>query len=238
MVVAVILARGGSRRIPQKNRRLLAGHPLVVWSLEAARQSKADRIVTSSDDPEILDLAEEFGFAVARPPELAGDEAPDAPAIRHALEQIQPSGYGPEDMLIHLRPTAPFRRPEEINKVAELLRRFPADSVVSVRPVRDHPKKSFVETGETIGTLPEIAPYTGASALGEATQGLERVWHAAGFIDAAKIAPFLRQDRVDVDPIIGWPAPEERAIDLDDETDWKQAEALVAAQGWKPGVIG
>lgn len=238
MVVAIILARAGSRRIPGKNKKLLAGYPLVVWSLEAARQSKADRIVCSTDDPEILDLAEEYGFAVKRPPELATDEAPDAPAIRHALEAIQPSGYAPDDVLVHLRPTAPFRRPEEIDKVAELLRRFPADSVISVRPAREHPKKAYVETGEIVGILPELVPYVGASALGEPSQSLPRVWHAAGFIDAARIDRFLREDRVDCGVVLGWPAPMERAVDIDTEEDWERAEALVKAKGWKPGQIG
>ena len=238
MVVAIILARAGSRRIPFKNKRLLAGHPLVVWTLEAARQSKADRIATSSDDDEILDLAEEFGFAVRRPPELAGDDAPDAAAIRHALEAIQPSGYQSDDLVLHLRPTAPFRTPEEITKVAELLRRFPAESVVSVVPTKEHPRKAFRETGEIIGIFPELVAYTGASALGEPSQGLPPVWHAAGFIDGAKIGSFLRHGRMDPDPILGWPAPGGRSLDLDVEEDWERAEVLARERGWRPGQIG
>ena len=238
MVIAVILARKNSKRLPGKNTRLLAGHPLVVWSLEAARQSKADRIVTSSDDPEILDLAEEFGFAVPRPPELATDDAPDAPALRHALETIQPSGYTSEDILIHLRPTAPFRKPEEITKVAELLRRFPCDSVVSVRPTPAHPKKSFVETGEVLGTWPELVAYSGASALGQASQTLPPVWAAAGFIDGAKIGRFLRHGRMDCGVILGWPAPAGRDCDINDEEDFLLAEGLATARGWSPGKVG
>ena len=238
MIVAVILARIGSKRIPQKNKRRLADHPLVVWTLEAARQSKADRIATSSDDPDILDLAEEFGFAVTRPPELATDDAPDAPAIRHALESIQPSGYDAEDIVIHLRPTAPFRQPGEIDKVAELLRRFPCDSVVSVRPAREHPKKAYVETGEIVGILPEIVPYVGASALGQPSQSLPQVWHAAGFIDAARIGQFLRDGRMDCGTVLGWPAPLERAVDIDTEEDFQRAEALARDKAWRPGQCG
>lgn len=237
MVVGVVLARMRSKRLPGKNKRLLAGHPLVLWTLEAARQSKLDRLVTSTDDPEILEMAEEFGFAVARPPEMATDEAPDAPAIRHALEAIQPSGYTEDDIVVHLRPTAPFRRPEEIDKVAELLRRFPCDSVISVRPAREHPKKAYVETGAVGGIRPELVPYTGSSALGEPSQGLPRVWHAAGFIDAAKIGPFLREGRVDCGTVLGWPAPEERAVDIDNEVDFQSAEKLAIKRGWTPGHI-
>ena len=237
MVVAVILARMQSKRISRKNFRKLLDWPLVVWTLEAARQSKADRIATSSDDPDILDLAEEFGFAVTRPPELATDDAPDAPAIRHALEAIQPSGYASDDLVLHLRPTAPFRTPEEINKVAELLRRFPCESVVSVIPSKEHPRKAFRETGEIIGIFPELVAYTGASALGDPSQSLPPVWHAAGFIDGAKIGPFLRGGRMDPDPILGWPAPRTRALDLDTEEDWQRAEALATEKGWRPGQI-
>ena len=238
MVVAVILARQGSKRIVRKNMRPLAGFPLVTWTLEAARQSKADRIATSSDDPDILDLAEEFGFAVPRPAELATDDAPDAPAIRHALESIQPSGYDPDDIVIHLRPTAPFRQPGEIDKVAELLRRFPCDSVVSVRPAREHPKKAYIETGEIVGILPEIVPYVGASALGEPSQALPRVWHAAGFIDAARVGQFLREGRMDCGTVLGWPTPADRAVDIDTEEDFQRAEALAKEKGWRPGSIG
>ena len=238
MVVAVILARMQSKRIARKNFRKLLEWPLVVWTLEAARQSKVDRIATSSDDLDILDLAEEFGFAVLRSAELATDDAPDAPAIRHALESIQPSGYDKDDIVIHLRPTAPFRRPEEIDKVAELLRRFPCDSVISVRPAREHPKKAYVETGEIVGILPEIVPYVGASALGEPSQALPRVWHAAGFIDAARIGRFLREGRMDCGTVLGWPAPADRAVDIDTEEDFQRAEALAKEKGWRPGVIG
>ena len=237
MVVGIVLARMQSKRLPGKNKRLLAGHPLVIWTLEAARHSKLDRLVTSTDDPVILDLAEEFGFAVARPPELATDNAPDAPAIRHALDAIQPSGYAKDDILIHLRPTAPFRRPEEINTVTELLRRFPIDSVVSVCPAKEHPRKAYVESGDTIGVLPELVPYAGSSALGEPSQGLRRVWHAAGFIDAAKIGSFLQEGRVDCGTVLGWPAPIDRVIDIDTEQDWMAAEQLAKDRDWTPGRV-
>ena len=238
MIIGVILARAGSKRIPHKNRRLLGGHPLVLWSLEAARQSVLDRLVTSTDDPEILEMAEEFGYAIPRPPELAGDDAPDAPAIRHALEAIQPSGYQDDDLVVHLRPTAPFRSSADINEVVKRLQRLPADSLISVRPATSHPKKCFVETGETIGIFPELVAYTGASALGEPSQGLPRVWHAAGFVDAAKVGSFLREGRVDCGVVMGWPVPADRDADLDMESDWIAAEALAIEKGWRPGTVG
>ena len=217
--------------------KLLAGHPLVVWSLEAARQSVLDRLVTSTDDPEILEMAEEFGYAIERPPEMAGDDAPDAPSIRHALEAIQPSGYQPDDLVVHLRPTAPFRTVADINEVVKRLQRLPADSIISVRPATQHPKKCFVETGETIGIFPELVAYTGASALGEASQGLQKVWHAAGFVDASKIGVFLREGRVDCGVVMGWPVPTSRDADLDTETDWAIAEGLAVRNNWKPGIV-
>lgn len=238
MVVGVILARAGSKRVPGKNKRLLAGYPLVVWTLETARESQIDRIVTSTDDSEILDLAEAYGFAVQRPADLAQDDSPDAPAIRHALEAIQPSGYGAEDLVLHLRPTAPFRTPEEINKVVELLRRFPCDSVVSVKPASHHPHKMYLETGDVIGIWPEVVPAAGSSALGEASQVLPGAWAAAGFIDGAKIGQFLSEGRMDCGVIVGWPVKEDRALDLDTEEDIIRANALALAKGWKPGHLG
>lgn len=237
MIVGVILARLGSKRIPRKNMKLLAGHSLVLWSLEAARQSVLDRLVTSTDDPEILEMAEEFGYAIPRPLELAGDDAPDAPAIRHALEAIQPSGYGPDDLVVHLRPTAPFRTAADIDEVVKRLQRLPADSIISVRPATQHPKKCFVETGETIGIFPELVAYVGASALGEPSQGLQKVWQAAGFVDAAKISRFLREGRMDCGVVMGWPIPPDLDVDIDTETDWAIAEGLAVRKGWRPGAV-
>ena len=114
-ILGLIPARGGSKRIPRKNLRPLAGQPLVVWTIGCAAQclmkGVLDRLVLSSEDPEILDLAEQYGVeAIERPKDLAQDTTPMYPVIHHALEAVGEDF----DYLCLLHPTSPFRLPEDI----------------------------------------------------------------------------------------------------------------------------
>lgn len=230
MVLAVILARRGSRRVPGKNGRLLAGWPLLEWTLAPVRTARRiDRVVLSTDDPALAALVapEE---AVARPVDLAGNRTPDAPCLLHALDQV---GAAAHDLVVHLRPTAPFRRAAQIDDVVDLLRRTGADAAISVRPVQKHPAKCYTETAQGF-----LRPATGVSALGEPDQTLPRAWAAAGFIDACRVAILRATGQMDggtrLEP---WPVPPEQAVDLDTEADWAAAERLALERGWKPGEI-
>jgi CMP-N,N'-diacetyllegionaminic acid synthase len=125
-IVGLIPARGGSKGIPGKNLALLAGKPLVAWTVEAARSSRRlTRIVVSTDSPEIAAAA---GVEVLeRPTALAADETPMLDVIRHALGAL-----GSCDVLVLLQPTSPLRRAEHIDEAVDLLIETGADSVVSV----------------------------------------------------------------------------------------------------------
>ena len=221
MVVAVILARAGSRRIPGKNLRPLGGIPLVVWTLDIARRSAVERIVTSSDHEDILRLAQGYGgLTVRRPPDMAGEGAPDGPSLLHAVEGL---GLAAEDIVVHLRPTAPFREAGHIDDVVRLLWRTGVDSVVSVRPARDHPAKCYLESHEG-----DLLPATGRSALGEPSHILPHAWAAAGFIDACLVGALRRTKRMDGGRVSPWLVPHDRAVDLDTEADWAEAEMMAA----------
>ncbi len=135
-ILAIIPARGGSKGIPRKNLQLLAGKPLLVHTLEqacAARQ--VNRVVVSTDDPEIAALARGHGAQViARPEALSGDTATSESALRHALDQLETSeGYAPE-LVVFLQCTAPLRRPHDIDAAIDHLRAAGADSLLSVVP--------------------------------------------------------------------------------------------------------
>ena len=112
-VLGLILARGGSKRVPRKNLRLLGGRPLIVWTLIAARSANLiDRLVVSSDDEEILAVARRWkADALQRPPEMATDAATSYPAILHALDS-----YDGHERLCLLQPTSPFRTAGDIDK--------------------------------------------------------------------------------------------------------------------------
>ena len=146
-ILAVIPARGGSKGIPRKNLATIAGEPLVVHSIRHAQGSRLiGRVVVSTDDPEIAAVATRAGAEVPflRPKELAEDHVLDWPVFEHALSYLsEHEGYRPE-IVVHLRPTVPYRRPEWIDAAIELLRsRGDADSVRSVSAVQQHPYRVF-----------------------------------------------------------------------------------------------
>jgi CMP-N,N'-diacetyllegionaminic acid synthase len=135
-VLAVVPARGGSKGLPGKNIRPLAGLPLVAHSLRAAAAMRTvTRCVVSTDDPEIARVATEHGGDVPwlRPADLAADDTPMAPVLRHALLAVEEAEGRPYDALVLLDPTSPARVPAEIDAaVEELLASTDLDGVVSV----------------------------------------------------------------------------------------------------------
>lgn len=135
-ILAIIPARGGSKGIPRKNVRLLAGKPLVAHTIEHACQARSvDRVVVSTDDPEIAVVSEQYGAEVVwRPAEISGDTASSESALLHTLVFLeQTEGYRP-DLVVFLQCTSPIRRPEDIDQAVQTLLDEDADSLLSVVP--------------------------------------------------------------------------------------------------------
>jgi len=146
-ILAIIPARGGSKGIPRKNLLDVNGLPLVAHSVRHALAADViDRVVVSTDDEEIRAVAVAYGAEVPflRPTEIAQDQTLDLPVFEHALRFLDDTeGYRP-DLVVHLRPTAPVRRPEWIDQAVLLLANDPeADSVRSVSPPDKHPYRIF-----------------------------------------------------------------------------------------------
>jgi len=136
-VLGIIPARGGSKGIPDKNLRELAGKPLLAYTREAANNSGViDRLVLSTDSTAIADLGRRLGIEVPfmRPAELAGDESPMLGVLQHGVAQLESEGWRP-DAVVLLQPTSPLRRPEHIRAVVEMLIDGNCDSVVSVMEI-------------------------------------------------------------------------------------------------------
>ncbi len=127
-VIAVIPARGGSKGVPRKNMRLVAGKPLLVWSIEAAlRSARLDRCVVSTEDAEIARVTRAHGAEVLeRPPELATDDASTVAVVQHALTHI------PGDTIVLLNPTSPIRRNGLVDRCIERFAETGADSLGTV----------------------------------------------------------------------------------------------------------
>lgn len=129
-ILAIIPARGGSKGVPRKNIRDLAGKPLIAWTIDEAKKSKyIDRLILSSEDDEIIDVAKQYGCEVPfkRPMELAQDDTPGIEPVLHAIEQCP--GY---DYVVLLQPTSPLRTVEDIDGCIEKLLNSDADFCVSV----------------------------------------------------------------------------------------------------------
>ena len=127
--LAIIPARGGSKRLPRKNILNLCGKPLISWSIEAGLKSKyIDKVVVSSDDTEILNISNELKVQVIkRPDELASDTSTSFDAVKHAIDNLESYEY-----ILLLQPTSPLRNENHIDKAIEFLEEKNADAVVSV----------------------------------------------------------------------------------------------------------
>lgn len=187
-VLALIPARGGSKSLPRKNVRMLAGRPLIAHSIEAARASRTiDRVVVSTDDEEIAEIARRHDAEVPflRPARLAEDDTPDLPVFQHALEWFdEQEGWQPE-IIVQLRPTSPLRHPEDIDRAVEMLDKRPeADSVRSVAEPLENPYKMWSVTGDR--WLTPILTSDLLEPFNMPRQRLPDVYWQTGAIDATR----------------------------------------------------
>ena len=158
-VLGLIPARGGSKGIPGKNKRLVGGKPLISYSIDAAkRSSRLTQIAVSSDDPDILEIARDAGvLALERPDELAEDTTPIVPVIRQVLDALKQGRQMSFDCVALLQPTAPLRAAEDIDAAIELFFNGNRNPVCSVYKCEDnHPARMYtIESGKLAPLVPE-----------------------------------------------------------------------------------
>ena len=165
LVLGLIPARGGSKGVPGKNVRPLAGHTRLEYTARAARESGVlDRVILSTDSLEIADVGRRTGLEMPfmRPAALAADDTPMMAVIQHALAETARHGWSP-DIVVLLQPTSPLRRPDHIRDAVNLLRESSADSVVTVVEVPRHLSPDYVmriDEGRLKPFLPDGAGIT------------------------------------------------------------------------------
>ena len=140
-VLGIIPARGGSKRIPNKNIYPILGKPLIWYVIQSAKNSKVlDKVIVSTDSPKIAKIAKECGVEVPfmRPKKLSQDKTPDLPVFQHALLEMEKQGKK-YDLVVNLRPTAPMLRAADIDKAVNLLIKSDADSVRSMHEAMHPP---------------------------------------------------------------------------------------------------
>jgi CMP-N,N'-diacetyllegionaminic acid synthase len=224
--LCTICARGGSKGVPGKNVRPLLGLPLIAHTLRQARATEAfDTIAVSSDDPQILRIAQEHGadVLVDRPPQLATDTAGKPAAIAHAVRAAEAATSIRYDTLVDLDATSPLRLPSDVTAAIDLLEGSDADNVISAAPARRSPYFNLVELdGDGHVHLSKPLP-----AVVVRRQDAPRTYDMNASIYVWRRDAFL------ADPKVFYPRtrllemPEDRSVDVDSELDWMIVELLM-----------
>lgn len=220
-VLGIIPARGGSKGVPGKNIRILAGKPLIVHTIEAALKSKLDRVIVSTDDESIARVARKAGATVpfVRPSELASDTAKSIPVAIHALNAMEELDRTRYDAVMLLQPTAPFKTSNDIDAALEKLASTAADSVISVQDVEAfHPARMKYLEGDRL-----VDPPFGEAYENQARQELRPMYIRNGAIYLTRRETLLRNSYKGND-CRALLMPVERSVNIDTIHDFDYAE--------------
>lgn len=227
-VVALIPARGGSKRIPRKNIRPLAGHPLIAYTIAAARAAGIfTDVIVSSEDAEIRTIAARYGASVTtRPARYAADESPDIDWVLHVMAERH------EDAFAILRPTSPFRTARTIRRAWDRFQWCAGDSMRAVQPwAGPHPGKMWTYDNVTVSLSPVLHAWTARAPYHSSpTQALVPV-----LVQNASLEMAWRKVLTDQPPtiagndVVPFFTDGHEGFDLNTEADWIEAERLIQA---------
>lgn len=224
-ILAVIPARGGSKGIPRKNIKDLAGKPLIAWTIETAKVSSVfDRIIVSTDDQEIANIARQFGADVPflRPQELSTDTATSIDVVLHLIQWLRENERYSPDYLMLLQPTSPFRSPVDITQVIQLMHtNLEADAIISVTAV-DHPVQ-WLRKMEANGKLLPLDE----TPLKLRRQDAQQIYQLNGSIYLIKTETFVKDKTFLPAKTFGYIMPEEKSIDIDTPWNFHMAELIM-----------
>lgn len=230
-VLGLVPARGGSKGIPDKNLRDLAGRPLLDYVAEAAAASGVvDRLVLSTDSPAIAALGRRLGIDVPfeRPAELASDEAPMLPVIQHAVRTLEAAGW-PVEIVVLLQPTSPLRTGAQIRAAVTTLRESGGDSVVSVQRVPLHLSPDYVLRLED----ERLVPFLAEGSRVTRRQDVRPAYYRDGTVYCTRRDVVMNEGSIygmRCLPLVLEPGS---TITIDTPEDWNAAEAALAARGGK-----
>ena len=222
-IVAIIPARGGSKRIPRKNIKLIAGKPMVAYSIEAGLKSKyVDRVIVSTEDKEIAEISKQYGAEVfIRPLELAQDETKTAPVMIDVVEKLEIEEYYP-DIVVLLQPTSPLRDSQFINEAFEQFFKSPENDSIFSAHVRCHTMplwKKHYNGGLTCLYDYHLRPRSQDRHLNEL------LYSEDGAFYAIKIGAFKKwKDFIGENPCI-YETPYK--VDIDHVQDFQMAEQMI-----------
>jgi N-acylneuraminate cytidylyltransferase len=226
-VVGFIFARGGSQGVPGKNIRLLAGKPLIAYAIETAfRSDFIDRVVVSTDDGKIARVAQDFGAEVpfVRPKELAQNNSPEWLAWQHAIRTLQERDNGREfDVFASIPPTAPLRDAADVDNTIQTFLESNADIVITVKKASCHPSFNMITLDE-LNYAKLVLPLDKQITC---RQDATPVYHMSTVAYAASPKFIMESNAIFEGRVKSVLIPEQRALDIDTELDFKFAEFLM-----------
>ena len=229
--VALVPARGGSQRVPGKNVRELGGHPLIAYTIAAARSCGLfDAVIVSTDSEEIADAAARYGAEVPglRPEEMASSTSPDIEWVRYVIDGLAGEDRTPE-LFSLLRPTSPFRLASTILRAREELLSLPdADSIRAVELCRQHPGKMWTMDGPLMRPLLE-QPEEDVPTHSRQYQDLPEVYVQNSSLEIAWTRAVTEQGSIAGDTVAPFFTDGAEGFTIDYEGDWSEAERMVAA---------
>ena len=218
--LAIIPARGGSKRLPNKNILNLNGKPLIAYSIEAALQSKyINNVVVSSDSNDILNIAKSFkAQTIKRPDYLATDTAKSFDAIKHTIENMPQYDY-----IVLLQPTSPLRDANNIDQAINLLEQKNADAIISVSAMEHSPLWA-----NTLDDNLSMKNFLKDEVLNKRSQDLETYYRLNGAIYIAKTDKLLEEETFFLkDNIFAYIMSRENSIDIDEDIDFQLAKIIL-----------
>ena len=225
----MIPARGGSKGIPRKNIKLLAGKPLLQYTAEAALSAKRlARVILSTEDTEIAEVGRRCGLEVPfmRPKELAQDDTPTLPVLQHAVRALENLGER-YDAICLLQPTAPLRQPQDIDACIALMAETNADCVLTMLPVPAEHNPHWVYFRDDQGFL---RLSTGEAAPIPRRQLLPPAFHREGSVYVTRRDVLMDQNSLYGTKVAGYLLDASRSVNLDTMDDWARAEAMLGAK--------
>ena len=220
-VLAIIPARGGSKGVPHKNIRLLAGKPLIVWTIEEAKKSKyIDRLILSSEDEEIIKVAREYGCEVPfkRPVELAQDDTPGIEPVIHTINTLEEK----YDYVVLLQPTSPLRTVEDVDGCIQHCITKGTPACVSVTEAQQSPYWMYKLDDDM-----KLKPFVQYDGEINRRQDLPRVYVLNGAVYVAETRFINENKSFLTGETVGYRMSGENSVDIDTEVDFDYCEWLI-----------
>ncbi|MBO83603.1 MAG: acylneuraminate cytidylyltransferase [Actinobacteria bacterium] len=230
-IIALIPARSGSKRVKNKNIKVLGKHPLIAYTIQSAIESNVfDEIIVSTDSAEIKEISEYYGARVPflRPAEFSQDTSPDIQWVKHALDYMiqQNLEY---DFFSILRPTSPFRKPSTIKRALNLFMTNDCDSLRAIEKCLQHPCKTWTKDGKFIKPFIELSDLGPLSQPLHSSQypSLPEVYVQNASLEIAHTRVVYKDNNISGAKIIPFITENDEGIDVNVEDDWALAKIMI-----------